>query len=104
MIRKLPQPQAGSKKFSAASLLWKGLQFRLPPAFRAGEDGRQFRLERVEKQRADHFQNVVLRRVMRADGPSLGRIHHALEQRAEDGGGDARPIELRAGQQGRAHG
>jgi hypothetical protein len=36
-------------------LVVKCLHFCLPPAFRSGENGGQFRLERIEKHRPDHF-------------------------------------------------
>ena len=98
MTRKLPQPQAGSRKRSPASFSWNCLSSALV-AFGALELGPQV----VEEQGADDLEDVALAGVVAADLPALLRLHDALEERAENGGRDARPVEARAGQQAVAH-
>ena len=59
--------------------------------------------EVVEEQGADDFKDVLFRRVVRADLPAFLAVHHGLEERAEDGGGDGFPAEAAAGEQAVAH-
>ena len=47
----------------------------------------------VHEQRLDHLEDVLLGRVVRPLRPALRRVHHRLEQRAEDRGRDVRPVE-----------
>ena len=58
-----------------------------------GTGGLELGAEFIEEERADEFEDVFFRGVVRADLASLGGIHDALEEGAEDGGGDARPLE-----------
>ena len=59
--------------------------------------------QRIQKQRADEFQDVLFARVVRAEVVAGLFVHHALEHRAEDGGGDFRPVERGAVENGLAH-
>ena len=76
-----------------------------------GESGVEFRAEVVEEERADHFHDVALACVVRADLTARLAVHDALEEAAENGGADFCPVEMRARKQGvaqaaveRAHG
>ena len=57
----------------------------------------------IEEQRLDHLQDVLLRRVVRPLGATVGRLHDRLEQRTEDGRRDCRPVELARVEQGLTH-
>ena len=59
--------------------------------------------EFVEEQGADEFEDVLFRRVVRADLPAFLAVHDGLEERAEHGGGDGFPAEAAAGEQAVAH-
>lgn len=56
-------------------------------------------LEVIEEERVDEAPDVVLGGVVGALGAALLRLHHALEERAEDAGRNARPVELTASQE-----
>ena len=73
MIRKLPQPQAGSKNFISAKPLLKGCQFSSAAALvLARPEPVELRSQIVEKQRPDHLQDVFLGGVVGTLGAPLG--------------------------------
>ena len=57
----------------------------------------------VHEQRLDHLEDVLLGRVVSALGAAFRRVHHRLEQRAEDRGRDVRPVEAAGVQQRPPH-
>ena len=57
----------------------------------------------VQEQGAGDLEDVALGGVVAADLAALARLHDGLEERAEDGGRDGRPVEPGAGQQRVAH-
>ena len=60
--------------------------------------------QRIQKQRADELEDVFLTGVMRPQiAPGL-LVHDALEQAAEDGGRNCRPVQRTGIEQGGAHG
>ncbi len=63
----------------------------------------ELRVQVVHEQRLDHLEDVLLGRVVRALRAALRRVHHRLEQRAEDGGRDVGPVEAAGVQQRPAH-
>lgn len=63
-----------------------------------------FGAEVVEEEGADDLEDVGLGGVVRADLAAGAGFHDALEERAEDGGRDARPVEAGGFEQGFAHG
>lgn len=69
-----------------------------------GGDLGEFGLEVVEKERVDEAADVFLGGIVGAFGAALGGLHDALEEGAEDAGGDARPVELAAAEEGGAVG
>ena len=64
------------------------------------EFGAQF----IEEQRADELEDVLFTRVVRAQVAACLGVHDALEQAAEDGGADGRPVERAGVEQGLARG
>ena len=64
----------------------------------------KFRPERVQKQRADDFEDVFLRGVVRAEFAAGFGVHDALKHGAEDGGRDGRPVEVATIQKRLPHG
>ena len=77
MIRKLPQPQAGSRKVRLRRCAWKSRRRRSRAVFErqdAGKLGPQV----IEEEGADDLEDILFRRVMRAHlAPGLG-VHHRL--------------------------
>ena len=102
-MRKLPQPHAGSKNVVRPELRLKrpevGGASPVPARLQPREIGAQV----VQEQRLDHLQDVLLGRVVRPLRAALLRLHHRLEQRAEDRGRDVRPVEAAGVQQRPAH-
>jgi hypothetical protein len=64
----------------------------------------KFRSEGIEEQWVNYFEDVALGGVMRPDFAAFLIVHDLLEERAEDGGGDARPVEVGGFEKGFAHG
>jgi hypothetical protein len=89
----------GIKEFQAGEL---GVEFFEGGAVGAGLAA--FFVEVVEEERADDLEDVGLGGVVRADLPAGAGFHDALEERAEDGGGDARPVEAGGVEEGVTHG
>ena len=70
---------------------------------RFSRDRVEFRAEGVEEERADELEDVRFVRVVGAEVVARLFVHHALEHRAEDGGGDFRPVERAAVEERPAH-
>ena len=90
------------KKGQPGQLFLKAGQI-LFPARAAAHDLGQFRLQIVQKQRADDFQDIGFGGVMGALGPAFLGIHDRLEQRTENGGRNLGPIVPRRIQQQGQH-
>ena len=102
-MRKLPQPHAGSKSRSVPSLSRNFRRVGHAAAVPAGLQPPELGPQVVEEQRLDHLQDVLLRRVVRPLGAAVDRLHDRLEQRAEDGRRDRRPVESARVEQGLTH-
>ncbi len=68
-----------------------------------GADVVELGAEVVEEEGADEFEDVGLVGVVGADLASFAGFHDALEEGAEDGGGDAFPVEGAGVEEGAAH-
>ncbi|OQA29814.1 MAG: hypothetical protein BWY57_03196 [Betaproteobacteria bacterium ADurb.Bin341] len=64
----------------------------------------ELRPQGVHEERVNDLEDIAFRGVMSAGLAALLGVHHALEERAENRGGDARPVEVGAGHQRVAHG
>ena len=63
----------------------------------------EFLAQVVHEERVDNLEDVALGGVVPAGLAAFRGIHHALEERAEDGGRNGRPVELGTPQQCIAH-
>ena len=61
-----------------------------------GFDALEFGAEIVEEKRADEFEDVLLRRVVRANLAAFLGVHDRLKERTEDGGRDGFPVKAAA--------
>jgi hypothetical protein len=97
--QKVAAATGGVKKAQVAQLLVK-----LKQAVAVAFDLAKLSPQRIQKQWLDELLDVFFRCVVRAQVAAGIGVHDALEQAAEDGGADGRPVERAGIQQGFAHG
>ena len=94
----------GIEETQSAEPLLEGEQFRKAAAVAAGLEPGELRPKIVEKERFDDLENVLLGGVVRTLPSPLVLVHDGLEQGAEDGRRDVRPVEPAGVEQALAHG
>ena len=102
-MRKLPQPQAGSKNVRPPSFAWKLPERRETAPATAIAHPLELGVQVIHEQRLDHLEDVFLGRVVRPLRPALRRVHDRLEERAEDRRRNVRPVEAAGVEQRPAH-
>ena len=96
--KEVARPTGGVEKAQRGEFVLKvGEGAGTAVALRAGEDGVEFVGEGVEEERVDEAVDILHAGVVHAAGAAREGIERALEDRAEDGGRDAAPVEVEAG-------
>ena len=103
MTRKLSQPQAG-RGSGVWSLIAEGAKPCVAVALaRVLRDLFELGVEFVEEEGPDQLEDVPFGGVMGADLAAFAVVEDALEEGAEDGGGNAGPVEAAGGEEAVAH-
>ena len=102
--QKVAAAAGGVEEAQFAEPLLEGEQFRKAAAVAAGLEPGELRPKIVEKERFDDLENVLFGGVVSALPSPLVLVHDGLEQGAEDGRGDVRPVEPAGVEQALPHG